>query len=297
MKANNTLAQTANKKQTFSTFITSKPIQNRIYEMVASPREGAQFMSAIISAVTNNPALQGCSHMSILNCALLGLSLKLSPSPQLGQYYMVPFEDKKQGLLAQFILGYKGYVQLALRSGQYRKLNVLPIKAGELIRYDPLEEAIEVKLIENEEERANTETIGYYAFFEYLNGFRKTLYWSRAKMESHAKLYSKGYAKDLEKGTSYTFWSKDFDAMACKTMLRQLISKWGVTSVDLQSAMETALNADTKALSDDNTLIDTSSTPELTSAPGTAQLTQNTAQDVPEQTQAPADFQNAFFDD
>ncbi len=251
MKASNTLTQTAKKPQTFSTFITSKSIQNRINAMVASPREGAQFVSSVVSAVTNNPALQRCSQMSVLNCALLGLSLKLSPSPQLGQYYMVPFEDKEQGPIAQFILGYKGYVQLAIRSGQYRKLNVLPIKAGELIRYDPLEETIEVKLIEDEEERAAAETIGYYAFFEYQNGFRKTLYWSREKMESHAKQYSKGYENDLKKGTSYTFWTKDFDAMACKTMLRQLISKWGVTSIEFQTAAE----ADNMAFSADGTLM------------------------------------------
>ncbi len=253
MKAINTLTKSAKKPQTFSTFITSDAIKNRINTMAGSPREGAQFMSSIISAVTNNPALQSCSHMSILNCALLGLSLKLSPSPQLGQYYMVPFNNGKQGSLAQFILGYKGYVQLATRSGQYRKLNVLPIKTGELIRYDPLEETIEVQLIEDDTQREAAETIGYYAFFEYQNGFRKTLYWSREKMESHAKRYSFNYASDLRNNKKNSFWSKDFDAMACKTMLRQLISKWGVTSIDFQTATE----ADTKAIASDGSFVDT----------------------------------------
>ncbi len=253
MKAVNTLPKPTKKPKTFSTFITSDAIKNRINTMAGSPREGAQFMSSIISAVTNNPALQGCSHMSILNCALLGLSLKLSPSPQLGQYYMVPFNNDEQGALAQFILGYKGYVQLATRSGQYKKLNVLPIKAGELIRYDPLEETIEVQLIENDTQREAAETIGYYAFFEYLNGFRKTLYWSREKMESHAKRYSFNYISDINNNKKNSFWSKDFDAMACKTMLRQLISKWGVTSIDFQTAME----ADTKAIDSDGSFVDT----------------------------------------
>jgi len=253
MKVVNTLAKPTKKPQTFSTFITSDAIKNRINTMAGSPREGAQFMSSIISAVTNNPALQGCSHMSILNCALLGLSHKLSPSPQFGQYYMVPFESKEQGILAQFILGYKGYVQLAARSGQYRKLNALPIKAGELIRYDPLEENIEVRFIEDDTQREATETIGYYAFFEYLNGFRKTLYWSRKKMESHAKRYSFNYVSDLKNNKKNSFWSKDFDAMACKTMLRQLISKWGVISIDFQAAME----ADTKAIGNDGSFVDT----------------------------------------
>lgn len=128
----------------------------------------------------------------------------------------------------------KGYIQLAIRSGQYKKLNVLPIKDGELISFNPLEEEIQVQLIEDEAERENAPTVGYYAMFEYTNGFKKAMYWSRQKMESHAEKYSQGYR--AHKG--YTFWEKDFDAMACKTMLRQLISKWGVMSIEMQKAIE-----------------------------------------------------------
>lgn len=135
---------------------------------------------------------------------------------------------------AQFQLGYKGYIQLAIRSGQYKKLNVLAIKDGELVRFDPLNEEIEVNLIDDEEVREEAKTIGYYAMFEYTNGFRKAMYWSKKKMEAHALKYSKGYA--AKKG--YTFWEKDFDGMAYKTMLRQLISKWGIMSIDMQNAME-----------------------------------------------------------
>lgn len=131
----------------------------------------------------------------------------------------------------------KGYIQLALRTGQYRKLNVLAIKAGELVRYDPLNEEIEVQLIDDEDTREATETLGYYAFFEYMNGFRKCMYWSKKKMESHALRYSKGYAADKRKGTKWTFWSKDFEGMAYKTMLRQLISKWGIMSTEMQTAI------------------------------------------------------------
>ena len=136
--------------------------------------------------------------------------------------------------VAQFQLGYKGYIQLAIRSGQYKKLNVLAIKKGELVRYDPLNEEIEVQLIDDEEQREQAETIGYYAMFEYVNGFRKSLYWSKSKMENHAIKYSKGYA--AHKG--YTFWEKDFDGMAFKTMLRQLISKWGIMSIEMEQAVE-----------------------------------------------------------
>lgn len=232
MAVKNSLQQT--NKIPFGAYMTTEGAKANINKIVGG-KNGPRFTSAIVSAVNANPTLQECTNTSILSAALLGETLKLSPSPQLGQYYMVPFNDRNtKTKTAQFIIGYKGYIQLALRSGQYRKLNVLAIKEGELIRYDPLNEDIEVQLIDDEVEREKTPTIGYYAFFEYLNGFRKTLYWSREKMEAHALRYSKGYA--AKKG--YTFWEKDFDAMAYKTMLRQLISKWGIMSIDMVTAFE-----------------------------------------------------------
>lgn len=216
-----------------SAYLTADAVKNQINQVVGG-KDGQRFISAIVSAVNTNPALQECTNQSILSGALLGESLKLSPSPQLGQYYLVPFNDKNKGKVAQFQLGYKGYIQLAIRSGQYKKLNVLAIKEGELIRFDPLNEEIEVRLIEDEEEREQANTIGYYAMFEYTNGFRKAIYWSKRKMEAHALKYSKGY--QAKKG--YTFWEKDFDGMAYKTMLRQLISKWGIMSIDMASAID-----------------------------------------------------------
>lgn len=237
MAVNNNLASIAS-KPTFSAFLTGHAIRQKINEVIGG-KDGQRFMTQILSAVTNNPDLAKCEHMTILNCAFLGESLKLTPSPQLGQYYMVPFDDNKNGrIVATFILGYKGYIQLAIRSGYYKKINVLAIKEGELIRYDPLNEEIEVNLMADEEARENATTIGYYAMFEYSNGFRKTMYWSKSKMQAHAKKYSSAYAADLRKNTNYTFWKKDFDGMAYKTMLRQLISKWGIMSIELQNAIE-----------------------------------------------------------
>ena len=219
----------------FSVAIQSDMYKNLINQTLGDKDRATRFIASISSAVATNQALQECDAGTILSGALLGESLNLSPSPQLGQYYLVPFNDSKKGYkVAQFQLGYKGYIQLAIRSGQYKKLNVLAIKKGELIKYDPLNEEIEVNLIEDEEERENAETIGYYAMFEYTNGFRKSLYWSKSKIEKHALKYSKGYA--AHKG--YTFWEKDFDGMAYKTMLRQLISKWGIMSIDMQQAVE-----------------------------------------------------------
>lgn len=227
---------TVQKKSTFSAYLTSDAVKNKINQMIAG-KDGGKFITSLISLVANNPAIAECEHSTILSAALLGESLKLSPSPQLGQYFIVPFKDNNnKRVVAQFQLGYKGYIQLAIRSGYYKKLNVLAIKEGELINYDPLEETIEVRLIEDEEEREKAQTVGYYAMFEYQNGFRKTMYWSKSKMITHAKKYSQAYKRDLSKGTQYSFWSKDFDGMGFKTMIRQLISKWGIMSVEMQTA-------------------------------------------------------------
>lgn len=246
MEVKNSLVK-ANQKQTFSAFLAQDAMKKKINEMVGGEK-GQQFVTSIISAVSTNPQLAKCDNASIVSAALLGQALNLSPSPQLGQFYLVPFNDNKRGCkVAQFQIGYKGYIQLAIRSGQYKKLNVLAIKEGELIKYDPLDEDIEVKLIENEEEREKAETIGYYAMFEYLNGFRKTIYWSKQRMEAHALKYSMGYR--AKKGC--TFWEKDFDGMAYKTMLRQLISKWGIMSIDL--TMQKALESDMAVINDNGT--------------------------------------------
>lgn len=231
-------------KPKFSVAISTPGYQKLINNTLQDANRARRFTAAITSAVSSNPALQDCDAGTILSGALLGESLNLSPSPQLGQYYLVPFNDKARGKVATFQLGYKGYIQLAVRSGYYKKLNVLAIKDGELINFDPLNEEIQVNLIKDEIIRENTETIGYYAMFEYSNGFKKAMYWSREKMEAHALKYSRGYA--AKKGC--TFWEKDFDGMAYKTMLRQLISKWGIMSIEMQNAYE----GDMAALDGDN---------------------------------------------
>ena len=142
----------------------------------------------------------------------------------------------------------KAYVQLAIRSGKYKKLNVLSIKQGELVRFDPLNEEIEVNLIEDDDVRENTPTIGYYAMFELDNGFRKAMYWSKEKMLAHADKYSNAFNReDYQKYISgnvpkselwkySSFWYRQTDLMAYKTLLRQLLSKFGVMSVEMQTA-------------------------------------------------------------
>lgn len=290
MEVKNSLVKKEEKK-TFSAFLAQDAMKKKINEMVGGEK-GQQFITSIISAVSTNPQLAECDNSSIVSAALLGQALNLSPSPQLGQYYMVPFNDSKRGCkVAQFQIGYKGYIQLAIRSGQYKKLNVLAIKEGELKKYDPLNEELEVQLIENEEEREKATTIGYYAMFEYLNGFRKTIYWSKEKMEAHALKYSMGYR--AKKG--YTFWEKDFDGMAYKTMLRQLISKWGIMSVDL--TMQKALESDMAVINDNGTYdyVDNNSNVEDESIPVETVESENTIDNNIENTTTEEDT-DFFFD-
>ena len=249
MAVGNSLANRQTKTG-LTAYLAQDAVKKQINNVVGG-KNGTRFISSIVSAVQTTPALQECTNPSILSAALLGEALNLSPSPQLGHFYLVPFNNKKKGCKeAQFQLGYKGYIQLAIRSGYYKKLNVLAIKEGELVRYDPLNEVIEVNLIEDDIIREETPTIGYYAMFEYENGFRKSIYWSKRKMLAHADKYSAAFhaadlerlekgeipEKDLWKYSS--FWYKDFDGMAIKTMLRQIISKWGIMSIDLQTAIE-----------------------------------------------------------
>ena len=274
MSVGNSLAKRDVNSMPFSAFMTQDAVKNKINQMVGG-KDGQRFITAIISAVNTNPELAVCDKNSIVSAALLGESLKLSPSPQLGQYYMVPYNDTKRGCkVAQFQLGYKGYVQLAIRSGYYKKINVLAIKEGELVKFDPLEEEIEVNLIDDEQEREQAETIGYYAMFEYHNGFRKAIYWSRAKMEAHANQYSKGYK--ARKG--YTFWEKDFDGMAYKTMLRQLISKWGIMSIELQNAIE----KDAAVIGEDMQPEYIDNQPEVVEEAGAEAMAEEPAQEQPE---------------
>lgn len=251
--ANNQLAA---QKPKFSMVIKSDTYQNLIKQTLGNPKKAERYTAAIMSAVATNPQLQNCEAKTILSGSLLAESLNLAHSPQLGQYYLVPFKVKaKNGIPehfdATFILGYKGYLQLAIRSGNYKKINVMEIKEGELVSYNPFDEDIVLNPIQDVDEREKTPTIGYYAMFEYVNGFKKVIYWSKAQMLAHADKYSPAFNKasyekllngeipdrDLWKYSS--FWYKDFDSMAKKTMLRQLISKWGVMSTEMVQAIDT----------------------------------------------------------
>lgn len=235
----NNIAKRQQNASTFASYVKSDAVLANITKTLGSATRGKKFVASIISAVNTNKQLQECDFPTIVSAGIVGDSLNLSPSPQLGHYYMVPFRDTKNNrTVATFQLGYKGYLQLAIRSGQYKKINVVAVKDGELLSYNPFTEDIEVRAITDPLEREKAPTIGYYGMFELTNGFTKSMYWSKETMEEHAQKYSKGYA--AHKG--YTFWEKDFDGMAFKTVLRQLISKWGIMSIEMQTAIETDMS-------------------------------------------------------
>lgn len=211
-------------------------------EKVVSEKNVDRFVTSIVSAVQANPQLSRCTNQSILSAALMGESLQLPPSPQLGYYYFVGYKNKKkignqwvELEEATFTLGWRGMLQLAIRSGQYKNIVVNEIKEGE-IEYNPITEEISITPIKNPSEREKAKTVGYYAAFELLSGFKKQIFSPVEKIQAHARQYSKAYRYDLNNGKKSSPWTTNFDAMAKKTMIRELLGKWGIMSVQMQQA-------------------------------------------------------------
>lgn len=230
------------KQQTgIATYLGGEAVKKNIAGVIGE-KNTTRFISSVVSAVQANPQLAKCTNASILSAALQGEALQLAPSPQLGQFHMVGYKTKKkignqwvEVEEATFQLGWKGFVQLAIRSGQYRNIVVSEIKEGEA-DYNPITEEIDLHPITDPAVREAAKTAGYYAMFELVNGFRKQLFMSREAMESHARQYSRAYRYDLDNNKRSSVWSTNFDAMAKKTMIRQLIGKWGIMSVEMQQA-------------------------------------------------------------
>lgn len=227
-------------KPKFSLAIQSDTYKKLINNTLGDSKRASKFIASITSAVATNPTLQECDAGTILSGALVGEALNLSPSPQLGQFYLVPYNTKNPNgtcsKKAQFQIGYKGYIQLAIRSGQYKDLDVIEIREGEYLGRDKETGKHKFEFIEDEVRREDTPIIGYMAYYELISGFRKSIYWTKEKMRAHAIRYSQAYATDVKKNTNYSFWSKDFDGMAFKTMYRQIISKGAPMSIEMQEA-------------------------------------------------------------
>ncbi len=250
MSENNQVA-TQPQKLSFGQMLTTTGTKNLINRTLNDEKHAQRFTASILAAVSVNPALQECDPKTILAGAFLGDSLGWTPSPQLGQFYLVPFNDKNNmyGKVAVFVPGYKGYIQLAVRSGAYRRIVPIAVKEGEFESWNPFTETLKIKAVQNVD-RDDLPTIGYYIEFETVNGFRKAMYWTKDKMLNHADRYSPAFRKDnyrlMQEGKipktdlwKYSsFWYKDFDEMALKTMVRQCLPKWGPMSIDMQTAFD-----------------------------------------------------------
>lgn len=195
--------------------LASESVKKRFDEILG--KRAPQFMSSVINLVNSDTNLQKCDPMSVISAAMVAATLDLPIDKNLGYAWVVPYGNK-----AQFQLGYKGYVQLALRTGKYRAINAIPIREGELIKWNPLTE----ELVIDFEQRKSDAIIGYAGYFELVNGFRKTVYWSKDEIEKHRQRFSK----------SDFGWKNDYDAMALKTVIRNMLSKWGILSIEMQEA-------------------------------------------------------------
>ena len=209
----------------FSVAIKSNAYQKLINETLGDPVVAKQFVADITTVVSTNYKLSLCDAGSILSAGLVAQTLKLPLSPTLGFAYVIPYGTK-----AQFQIGWKGLVQLAQRTGLYKSIGVRPVHEGEQNGQNKFGE----DLFKFSHEYDNAKVVGYYAYFELLNGFEKTIYWTKEQCEAHAKLYSKSYGT----GKDTDNWTNRFDEMALKTCLKQLVSKWGPLSVELQTAIK-----------------------------------------------------------
>ncbi len=188
-------------------------------------KKAPQFTTSLINVVNSNYQLKKADANSVIASALVAASLDLPVNPSLGYMYIIPY-----GNTAQPQIGYKGYIQLAQRSGQYKHLNAISVYEGELKSWNPLTEEVEYE--PKQDRDTNEQPIGYLGYMELLNGFSKTVYWTHKQIDDHRKEFSKSGGKDTPKGV----WKDHYDAMALKTVLRNLLTKWGPMTVDMQSA-------------------------------------------------------------
>ncbi|XZK30810.1 recombinase RecT [Clostridium perfringens] len=195
-----------------------------------------QYMSSIVNLVNSDTNLQKCEGMSVIASCMVAATMDLPVDKNLGYAWVVPYGNR-----AQFQMGYKGYIQLALRTGQYKSINVVEIREGELVSWNPLTEEIEVDFSKRESDAV----IGYAGYFKLINGFEKTVFWTKEEVNNHANKFSKTV------NSKNSVWKSNFDAMAKKTVLRNLLSKWGILSIEMQKAYKADENLINKGLMDD----------------------------------------------
>ena len=216
----------------FSVAIREEKIQNLINNTLGDKEVAKKFVEEVSSLVGNNYMLQKCTANSIISSALLAQSLNLPMAQSLGFCYLVPYKSG-DFTVAQFQIGWKGIVQLAVRTNQYETIGVRPVHEGEWVGQNEFGE----DLFKFDHKYDSNKTIGYFAYFKLLSGFKKTLYWTVEKCEEHGTKYSQAH-RGKNKGSDNDNWTKMFDDMAMKTVLKQLVSKYGVMTTELQKEVE-----------------------------------------------------------
>lgn len=218
------------KQPKFSVSISSPAMQSLITKTITDKATRDKLVSSLITMVSLNKLLQSCDTASLLSCGFQANALNIPLSQTLGYCYAIPYRNSERGYTAQFQLGWKGFVQLAIRTNYYKTLGVLEVRKGQLKGFNSWGEP----LVDLSEEKLNEPIIGYFAYYRLINGGEKCLYWSKEKCEIHAKKYSKSYGS----GKSTDNWTNSFDEMALKTVIKQLLSKWGPLSPELEKAIQ-----------------------------------------------------------
>lgn len=233
--SNQIQTQEQNKGITVNTLIKQESYKKRFNELLGKKAPG--FISSMIN-VSNSPSLKDADPNSIISSAVVAATLDLPIDQNLGFAYIVPYNTKENGSFikkAQFQMGYKGYIQLAMRTGQYKTINAIEIYQGEIEAVNRLTGEIEFNKDESFIDRDIV--VGYIAYFKLLNGFEKTIYMSKEEMERHAKKYSQSYSSSKDWVSKNSLWATDFDGMAIKTVMKRLLSKYGILSIEMQSAI------------------------------------------------------------
>ena len=213
----------------FNALISKEGFQKRFDELLGA--RAPQFISSMVTMINDDLYMMEVfrdNPISIIKAGLRAAAYDLPIDPALGQAYIVPFRNKGK-MEATFIIGYKGLYQLAVRTGVYKKINVVDVRDGELLNYDRLTEEAEFRWMDDEEERQKTPIAGYCAYFELTNGMRKCIYRTTQQINCHEKKFRKGNYQS--KG-----WRDNWEAMASKTVLRELLGKWGLLSINYQTA-------------------------------------------------------------
>jgi recombination protein RecT len=188
-----------------------------------------QFATSLLSLTNASLQLQKCKPATILTAAMTAATLDLPINKDLGFAWIVPYKDE-----AQFQMGYKGFIQLAMRTGQYKAMNAVPVNAEALNGFNWCGEPE----IDWHKFDPTKPAVGYWFGFELINGFRKAEYWCKPRVEAHAARFSQAFRTGAKEGGRPCPWQTDFDAMALKTVIKLTLAKWGILSVEMQTAMD-----------------------------------------------------------